>query len=123
MKRTAWTLLTGLAFILISCADEFEFEERVQIRIRNVGQFDYHNVIVSAGSTVNFGFILSNRTSEYRPFKFAYQYAYIKYSVEGIEYRCIPDDYMGEEKLTSGKYTYEVSMDTNKIIHFRFIRD
>ena len=123
MKKTTWTLLFGLVFILTSCSDDFE--ERVQIRVRNVGQFNYENVIVSSNDSgeVNFGLISSNRTSEYKPFKFAYQYAFIKYSVDGIEFKIIPDDYLGEEKLKRGKYTYEVTMDSNKKITFKFIRD
>ena len=122
MRWATWTLLIGFAFILTSCSDDSE--EHVQIRVRNIGQFNYDHVMVSSdGSEVYFGLISSNRTSEYRPFKFAYPYAFIKYSVDGAEYRIIPDDYLGEEKLKRGKYTYEVTMDSNKVVTFKFIRD
>ena len=49
MKKITWTLLLGLVFILTSCSDDFE--ERVQIRVRNVGQFNYENVVIAINKT------------------------------------------------------------------------
>lgn len=122
MRKITWTLLVGLLFLLTNCSEEYE--ERVRIRVRNIGPYNYDGLLVNSnGSDVNFGTIKANTTSKYRPFKYAYEYAFIKFSIDGIEYKCIPDDYMGEEKLERGKYTYQITTDSNKKVKFEFIRD
>jgi len=123
MKKITWILLIGLFFTLTSCSDDNE--EHVQIRVKNTGSYKYDNLVVNSNGSgdFNFGTILSNQTSEYKHFQYAYQYAFIKFSIDGTEYKMVPIDYVGEEKLEGGKYTYEVIMDSNKNLTFNFIRD
>ena len=84
-------------------------DDQVQIRIKNVSSFEYSDVRVNTnGGENNYGNINSNSYSEYESFDFAYRYAFVELKIGSDTFTIQPIDYVGEDPLKSGKYTYAI---------------
>lgn len=104
MIRTTINLF--LILILTSCNTK-----EVQLRVRNSSSFNYDSVKVNTGGGENtYGTIPAGNVSDYKTFDYAYSYAYIFLKIDTTSYILQPIDYVGEIKLKTGKYTYEVSV-------------
>lgn len=83
----------------------------IKIRIANRSNVPIEKVRVQFPSqTEEYGNIRPREVSEYRVVKESYRYAYIEAVVEGKRAVLQPIDYVGEKKLRSGSYTYELSI-------------
>ena len=83
----------------------------VKIRLSNVSQFDFLNIIVNTGSgNVHFKNLRSGLNSEYKLFDKAYSYAFIELEIEGETFTIQPVDYLGESLLRKGYYTYQLDV-------------
>jgi len=81
----------------------------VNIRLANVSQFKYQNIIVDTSTgIVNFDDLNAQQSSEYRTFEKAYSYAFIELQIDGNTYTFQPIDYVGESLLKNGYYTYQI---------------
>lgn len=112
MKTLIILIVLGLLFSNLSCTNKDNSSETngVEIRIKNTSQYDYSNVIVNtSGGINNYGNISSMQSSDYKAFSFAYNYAFVQLDIAGVTYTLQPIDYVGETKLSSGKYTYEIN--------------
>jgi len=97
-----------LSLFLISCTPT---SKQVEIRVRNSSPYTYTNVYVNtSGGENTYGDIPPGAASDYKVFNFAYSYAQISLQIDTVDYLLQPIDYVGEHKLSSGKYTYEVSV-------------
>lgn len=86
----------------------------LNIRIENVSDFDFDNVVLNTSTgDVPFGSIKSKETTGYKIFDKAYSYAYIKLMVDGEEYSFQPIDYVSEEAVVKGVFTYIVDFNPN----------
>ncbi len=95
-----------LLVLLASCTTK-----EVHIRIRNTSSYTYDSVYVNtSGGTNTYGTITPNTVSDYKTYDFAYSYAYTSLYIDTVNYRLIPIDYVGENKLPGGSYTYEISV-------------
>ncbi len=95
-----------LSLLLTSCTTK-----EVQIRVRNISAYAYDSVLVNtSGGENTYGDIPPGAASDYKVFDFAYSYAQISLQIDTVNYLLQPIDYVGEHKLQSGKYTYEVSV-------------
>ena len=104
--RTYISILFSLLLFLTSCTTN-----EVQIRVRNSSSYTYDNVVVNtSGGENTYSTIPAGAVSDYKTFDFAYSYTQITLNISSIPYSLIPIDYVGEQKLKSGKYTYEVSV-------------
>lgn len=104
---TFFILIALFSLFLTSCS----LDHTVQLRIKNTSAFIYDSVYVNtSGGENTFGDIAPGAVSEYKAFDYAYNYAYITLKIDTSEYKMQPIDYVGERKLKSGKYTYEVSV-------------
>jgi len=75
----------------------------------NNSSFEYSNVHVNTSGGENFyGTISPNKYSDYKKYEFAYRYAFVELKIGEATYTLQPIDYVGEEMLSSGKYTYEI---------------
>ncbi len=112
MKKLYFLLISVFIF---SCSQSDDvIEKNVLIRVKNVSQFEFNNVLVNtSGTEQNFGNININQGSDYKSFDFAYRYAFIELKIDGNTYTLQPIDYVGETKLDNGKYTYEVNAANN----------
>lgn len=112
MKK-AFTLLIAISTLFGCSLNEKEIIDELNIRIANVSQYDFKNIIIntSTGNT-SYDDMNSGQKSGYKTFTIAYKYAYVQLEIDGKEYTIQPTDYTGETPLNSGKYTYEI--DANK---------
>lgn len=109
-----------LSILLISCmlfscsGDENIPPGDLLLRVKNVSPYKYENIVVNTGDgEKDFGFLDPSQTSAYQSFEIAYRYAYVKLSINGETYIIQPIDYVGEEPLPSGKYTYLITASTS----------
>ena len=109
MKKTIRsTLLVLMICCGISC-DSLLKDDQVQIRIQNISSFEYLDVRVNTnGGEQNYGSVQSNTFSEYKSFDLAYRYAFVELKIDSDTFTLQPIDYVGEEPLESGNYTYVI---------------
>jgi hypothetical protein len=103
-------LISLLFCLLLACSEENpEHSSGVFIRIRNTSTLDYADVYVdTGGGEFNYESISSKGTTPYHVFESAYRYAYVSLKIDGVNYTFHPIDYVGEQQLANGGYTYEI---------------
>lgn len=88
-----------------------EDPNKINIRILNQSDYDFCNVTLNpAEERTNYGAIAKGDLSCYRSYDLAYDYAYVKLYIDNQEFVIQPIDYVGEEPLTNGFYTYEIDI-------------
>jgi hypothetical protein len=114
MKNSSMLFMVALSFSIPACSDADEELHKVRIRLTNTSEFDYKEVHVNTGGgEFTYGNIDSNESSGYQEFEWAYSYAYIQLKINDEMYVIQPIDYVGEEKLKNGNYTYEIHANLN----------
>lgn len=117
-------LLVSMTLIIGSCqqdnlnkcdehvvADCSEDLTKTNIRIKNISNYDFCNVVVNTSSEmVNCGIVKKGEETCYRTFETAYNYAYIQLFIGDKEFILQPIDYVGEQDLGAGKFTYLVNV-------------
>lgn len=84
---------------------------KVNIRVKNVSDYNFCNVQVSPYSELsNCGIIKSGELTCYRSYDVAYHYGYIRLDIGEKEFELIPFDYVGETSLAPGYYTYSIGV-------------
>lgn len=88
-----------------------EDSTKTNIRITNISKYDFCNVVLDPVSgPVNCGIIKKGETTCYRSFDTAYHYAYIRFNIGDKEFKLQPIDYVGEQPLGIGKFTYAIDI-------------
>ena len=72
--------------------------------------FFYNLVLNPKGRYTNYGEIKGGETSCYRVYEKAYRYAYVNLYIDGEEYIIQPIDYVGEQPLGKGTFTYLIDV-------------
>ena len=67
-------------------------------------------VLNPEGKYINYGEIKGGETSCYRVYEKAYRYAYVNLYIDGEEYIIQPIDYVGEQPLGEGAFTYLIDV-------------
>ena len=99
-------LVLATATFLCGCQKEVMIRE-VNIRVANQSNVPFNEVTVQFPSQrADYGNILPGEITEYREIDKAYRYAYVKAWIEGKEAVLQPEDYVGENLLSGGNYTY-----------------
>ena len=84
---------------------------KTNIRIQNNSAYDFCNVVLNPGGRyTNYGEIKGGETSCYRIYDKAYRYAYVNLYIDGEEYIIQPIDYVGEQPLGKGAFTYLIDV-------------
>ncbi len=92
---------------VININSESGCKKDVMIRVANGGDVELQEVLVKFPSqTETYGNISPGQTTAYRKIDKAYRYARIHALVNGKEAVLMPTDYVGEELLSGGNYTY-----------------
>lgn len=92
--------------VLIGCSKD---ESNPKIRLANTSQYDFQNIVVNTTTgNINFEDLNSGQKTEYKVFEKAYRYAYVELEIEGKTYKLQPTDYVGENSLENGNYTYQI---------------
>jgi hypothetical protein len=108
--------ISAFLFILMAgCKGNiFDSNKGVQIRIQNSSEYTLENIRVSfPDEEVSYGTLDPAQSSDYRKLKKAYRYAYIESEIDGEKAVLQPIDYVGEEFLNGGKYTYQLFVYAN----------
>jgi hypothetical protein len=85
---------------------------RVEIRVRNVSDLDFDSVrAYFPEGEVDYGPVSKGAVSAFRPTGRAYRYAGFSVKSGNRELSLRPIDYMGEQELTEGRYTYALDVD------------
>lgn len=109
----------GICFALVLAACKKEDVQpapesasyEVDIRIENQSGSTFESVFVNtSGGAYNYGNILPGDTTNYYHFDFAYNYAYIELIANNDTLIIQPIDFVGEEKLSEGLYTYRLNL-------------
>ncbi|MCA9757136.1 MAG: hypothetical protein KDA27_15130 [Candidatus Eisenbacteria bacterium] len=100
-------LLLTLLVALAGCSGD----DDIYLRVRNASSADYSSVRVRFPSVeVNYGTVEAGGTSGYRKLATAYRYGYVEVESVGDTYRLTPVDYVGEEPLEAGHYTFSLDL-------------
>lgn len=123
MRCFASMLVAGLCLGGAACGGFLGISEDVEIRVRNASTIDFDSVVV--GPVRDYGAIAAGGVSDYRTFDVAYRYAYVRVVTAGETYQIMPIDYVGEEELEGGKYTYELNLTDGhpRSLTLRFVED
>ena len=112
MKNLGFILL--FVFFLLGCEKEKEDTLEtggILIRIENTSKFTYKDIKVKLDEEREYGNLSSGEKSAYQSFSRAYRYAYVELNINGKRYIIQPIDFVGEEELKEGKYTYQITAD------------
>ena len=107
---------------LISCNDRDDDLTSINIRVKNNNDFNYETVTVS-GADSPYENVAAGKTSEYKTFEEAFQYASIVIQAEGQTYVLQPIDFVGETPLGMGFYTYQLTAKDGGTIQLEFTVD
>ncbi|MEM9723074.1 MAG: hypothetical protein AAGA10_27650 [Bacteroidota bacterium] len=104
-------ILLSFLYLCLGCEENETLREEVNLRVQNLSEFDFEQVLVQAGGTENlFGDIPAGQTSFYADFNFAYRYAYVQLEIQGDTFVIQPIDFVGETPLSKGSYTYQLDV-------------
>lgn len=113
MKKILFLFITITT--LNSCSDDDVNPSELKIRLSNISQFDFQNIVVNTSTgNVNFEDVNAGQISEYKVFETAYSYAFVELEIDGETYTLQPIDYVGETPLKSGNYTYQINTNDSK---------
>jgi hypothetical protein len=88
------------------------FPSDVRIRVENASAIDFSSTTIGFPSeTEQYGAVPAGGRTDYRPVSRAYRYAFAEVEAAGRRYVLQPIDYVGEELLDSGSYTYSLDVD------------
>ncbi|HAH50418.1 MAG TPA: hypothetical protein DCL80_03805 [Balneola sp.] len=104
-------IFAALTAFLFSCSNTTNSEEidEVNIRISNVSEYAYENIIFSSrGNELRFGNLESGESSEYKVTESASRVVFIELIISDSTYTIQPIDDLGDGILEDGKYTLTV---------------
>lgn len=100
-----------VAAVFIACTKAFVTSTDVQLRVYNTSSNLFDSVVVNSpgGKQVYYN-VQASSLSDYKNFSFLYNYAYIEVHFNNQMLKLQPIDYVGEEKLKTGKYSYMIGI-------------
>lgn len=126
MKRLPFPVtLLLFAVLLAGCSSVGGDDEpdAVLLRLENGSSADFSSALVRfPEAEAGYGALAAGEASDYREFDTAYSFGFVKIEAGGNTYRIQPIDYVGEEPLENGRYTYELSL-TDGELEMEFAQD
>ena len=113
-RNTFPILLLFVALITGGCGvvNSVESGGAVQLRVTNASETDFESVFVSfPQADAEFGAVAAGEVTAYRELPGAYRYGYVEVVAEGDTLRLVPIDYVGEEPLARGQYTFVLDVE------------
>ena len=93
--------------------------EEVLVRIRNASSFDFDSTRVyfpdAPDRAVDYGPLASGAVSDYHAATVAYRYAHVEVNADGRSFVLQPFDYVGEEQLEPGRFTYVLGVEGDRL--------
>ncbi|WP_152616943.1 hypothetical protein [Flavihumibacter solisilvae] len=134
MRKTYYIicLMAGLTAIT-GCKKDNSPATNGLLRVFNATPWTFYDCTVKlpgtqqdnpGANTHNFGPVEADAKTHYRQFSILYSYAAISLTMNNQTYTIQPIDYVGENPLKSGRYTYKLTYDsTNDQINLELLRD
>jgi len=91
-----------------------------QVRIRNNTPYPFHQVVVNGQP---YGDIDAGASSAYRTLRVAYRYASVRLVAGTRAMQLVPEDYVGEQPLGQGRFTYVLRMGEGSRIEIGLEKD
>jgi len=91
-----------------------------QVRIRNNTPYPFHQVAVNGQP---YGDIDAGASSAYRTLRVAYRYASVRLVAGTRAMQLVPEDYVGEQPLGQGRFTYVLRMGEGSRIEIGLEKD
>lgn len=112
----AAALLKTLTLVAIAaaaaCSNPLSSADGTQIRLRNASTFELTAVTFASGaSEVKFARLGPSEVTAYAEVASAYRYGYLDVRVNGERRQLQPIDYVGENVIGSGRFTYVITID------------
>lgn len=121
MKKL-FLLLFGIALTVGACEDRDDKIFGVNIRVKNDANFNFNKVQVGADDKIHEN-VAPGKYSDYLEYEKAYRYAYIKIEGDSTNYVAQPIDFVGEDSLNIGFYTYELNVSEEGEVLLNFVVD
>jgi hypothetical protein len=115
-------LVISVFFINISCNDQDDELNGIQIRVKNISSINFDTIQVGGDEMVHTN-IPPDDYSGYLIYESAYKYAYINIKSAEETYILQPIDFVGETVLPLGFYTYEIGLDAEGNVTLNFVID
>ncbi len=93
----------------------------VKIRVQNSSAYTIENLrINTGGGEYVYEEISPGEVSDYSEYDYSYSYFFVSFSVDTTNFVRQPVDYVGEAKIKSGKYTFDISFESfeNRPLYF-----
>lgn len=102
-------LITLIMNVMLSTA---QVDSSILIRVSNNTHYELNHIEINSppSGRVYFGLLKAKEKSAYTKVKGAYPIAAIEALIDNTKIEFFPDDYLGEQVLQPGKYTYELSV-------------
>ena len=101
-----------LLVLLLAAGCDSADSDVAQVRVANASAVDFDAVAVAfTGPTRALGPVGAGEASGYEPFETAYRYGYVRVETEAGEFVLQPIDYVGEEPLAPGRYTFRLGIE------------
>lgn len=123
-KPVTFSLVFWTGILFLSCDSSHSIDPgSAYLRISNMSQLEFNSVYVSfPGVEFTIEDIEPGTSSSYQQVENVYRYGFIEIQSEQGEYRLQPIDFVGEEPLESGRYTYQLDIDEESLT-LNLIRD
>lgn len=108
--------------MLTGCTDRDDDLTAINIRVKNASTLEFDEILVESEEHL-YNALSPDAYSEYQEYETAYRYAYIRVSSGEEEFVLQPIDFVGEEILPVGLYTYELSIDQEGRLTLNFVID
>ncbi len=118
MKRLI-ILCMAFGVLTTACSDRDDDVIAINIRVKNMSSLVFDEVIVDGEDHV-YETLSPDMYSEYQEYETAYTYAYIQITSGEEVFVLQPIDFVGEEVLPIGLYTYELNVDEEGQVTLEF---
>jgi hypothetical protein len=107
-------------FIMAALIANTQTSSTVWIRVVNASTYDLQNIKIysPANGRIDLDILHPKEKSAYKKVKEAYALAAAETSINNVKIEFLPDDYLGEQFLKPGRYTYELSVTEDKDIKY-----
>jgi hypothetical protein len=107
-------LLVLAALSISACSNPFAATQRVEVRFRNATSQTLSDISIQwPGGSMQASQLAPGSMSSYEQHDGAYGYGALSATANGTVRRLIVIDYVGEQPLTPGRYTYVISLRTS----------
>lgn len=118
LKHLFSIVFITMLFLMNACKKDKGFpcenqvdESKTNLKIKNISAYNFEDVNVSPNGTLKtYNTIEAGQSSCYHSFDKAYNYAYVTMKINGEEFIIQPIDYVGEQELGVGKFTYSIDI-------------